>query len=70
LANFFNVKGEATSHNGGSDALTTSQVYYKLRNYIHYDDYIKQESKSLNIIWGLGKGFDLLKSDTGKTGLG
>lgn len=26
LAEFFNVKGEATMHNGGSDALTTSQV--------------------------------------------
>jgi len=32
IADFFNIKRVGKLHNGGSDALCTSQVYFRVRN--------------------------------------
>jgi len=32
IADFFNIKRVGKLHNGGSDALTTSQVYFRVKS--------------------------------------
>lgn len=39
IADFFNVQRIGTMHNGGSDALCTSQVYYRIKKYMTIDDF-------------------------------
>jgi len=65
IADFFNVNRIGTMHNGGSDALTTSQVYYRLKSYMTKEDFEINVKKSNNIIWGLNKGFEFLKKTDG-----
>mmetsp|Transcript_20956 Transcript_20956/g.17378 ORF Transcript_20956/g.17378 Transcript_20956/m.17378 type:complete len:114 (+) Transcript_20956:540-881(+) len=65
LADFFNIKRVGKLHNGGSDALTTSQVYFRVKSYLSKEDWELHSTRSLNIIWGLSRGFEYLKRNDG-----